>query len=84
MSLTGRESEMDRQAIGVHDSVNFARQPPSRATPILVIVVRDTGSVLVHAHDGSIDHLHRRIMTGSKRSMIWSQMPACLHRTKRL
>jgi hypothetical protein len=58
---------MDRQAIGVHDSVNFARQAPSRATHILVIVVRDTGSVLVHAHDGSIDHLHRRIMTGSKR-----------------
>ena len=57
---------MDRQAIGVHDRVNFARQAPSRATHILVIVVRDTGSVLVHAHDRGINHLHRRVMTGSQ------------------
>jgi hypothetical protein len=33
----------------------------------LVIVVRDTGSVLVHAHDGGIDHLQRRIMTSGQR-----------------
>jgi hypothetical protein len=46
--------------------VNFARQAASLATNILVIVVRDAGSVLVHAYDGSIDHLHRRIMTGSE------------------
>jgi hypothetical protein len=32
----------------------------------LEIVVRDTRSVLVHAHDGGIDHLHRRIMTGGQ------------------
>jgi hypothetical protein len=30
---------------------------PSGATHILIIVVRDAGSVLVHAHDGGIDHL---------------------------
>jgi hypothetical protein len=40
---------------------------PPRERPILVIVVRDTRSVLVHAHDGGIDHLHRRIMTGGQR-----------------
>jgi hypothetical protein len=33
----------------------------------LVIVVRDAGSVLVHAHDRRIDHLHLRIMTGGQR-----------------
>jgi hypothetical protein len=38
-----------------------------RATHILVIVVRDAGSVLVNAHDGGIDHLHCRVMTGRKR-----------------
>ena len=27
--LTGREGEMDRQAIGVHDRVNLAGQAPS-------------------------------------------------------
>ena len=48
--FTGREGEMDWQAVGVHDRVNLAREAPSRATHILVIVVRDTGSVLVHAH----------------------------------
>jgi hypothetical protein len=47
--------------------VNPARQAPSRATDILVIVVCDAGSVLVHAHDAGIDYLHRRIMAGSKR-----------------
>jgi hypothetical protein len=33
----------------------------------LVIVVRDTGSVLMHADDGGISHLHRSAMIGSKR-----------------
>jgi hypothetical protein len=32
----------------------------------LLIVVRDAGCVLMHAHDGGIDHLHRRIMTGGQ------------------
>jgi hypothetical protein len=41
---------MDRQAIGVHHRVNLARQASSRAPHILVIVVRDTGAMLVHAH----------------------------------
>jgi hypothetical protein len=47
-------------------------------------VARDAGSVLLHAHDGCIDHLHRRIMTGGQRMMIWSQTPARRQRTKRL
>ena len=55
------------QAIGVHDRVNLGGQAPSRAPHILMIVVRDTGSALVHADDGGINHLHRRVMTGSKR-----------------
>jgi hypothetical protein len=58
---------MNQQAIGVHDRVNLARQAPSRATHILVVVVGDACSVLVHAHDGGIDHLHRRVMTGGQR-----------------
>src|SRR5258707_5770458 len=36
---------------------------PSRAPHILMIVVRDAGSVLVYAEDRCIDHLHRRILT---------------------
>ena len=52
MRLTGREGEMDRQAIGVHDRVNG--QALSRATYILMIVVRDTGPVLVRTIEVSI------------------------------
>jgi hypothetical protein len=47
MRLTGREGKMDRQAIGVHHGVNLAGQAPSRATDVLVIVVCDTGSMLM-------------------------------------
>jgi hypothetical protein len=64
MSLTRREGEMNRQAVGVHHGVNLARQAPSSATYVLMIVVRDAGPVLVHANDGGIDHLHRRVMVG--------------------
>jgi hypothetical protein len=56
---------MNRQA--VHHRMNLARQAPLRATHILLIIVRDAGSVLVHAHDRGVDHLHRRVMTGSQR-----------------
>lgn len=38
---------MDRQAVGAHDRLNRARKTPSPATDILMIVVRDAGSVLV-------------------------------------
>ena len=49
----------------------------SRATHVLVIVVRDTGSMLMHAHDGGIDHLHGRIV--SRRQAIHDPIPdACL------
>jgi hypothetical protein len=30
MSLAGREAELHRQVIGVHDGVNLARKPASR------------------------------------------------------
>ena len=34
---------------------------------VLVVIVRDAGSVLMYAHDGCIDHLHRGVMTGGQR-----------------
>jgi hypothetical protein len=58
---------MDRKAMGVDYRVNLAGQAASRPAHILVIVARDAGSMLVHAHDGGIDHLYRRVMAGSKR-----------------
>jgi hypothetical protein len=65
--LTGREGEMDRQAVAVHDRVNLGRQAPSRVPHIFMIVVRDTGSELVHTYDRRVDHLYRRGMTGGQR-----------------
>jgi hypothetical protein len=75
---------MDRQPVGVHDRVNLACQTASRPAHMLLIVISDAGSVLVHAHDGSIDHLHRRIMTGGQRIHDTVQTPARRQRTKRL
>ena len=39
MRLAGREGEMDRQAIGVHDRVNLAGQAP-RERPISLVIRR--------------------------------------------
>jgi hypothetical protein len=45
----------------------FAHAPCQRTSSlILLIVVGDAGSVLVHSHDRGIDHLHRRVMTGGQ------------------
>jgi hypothetical protein len=33
--LTGREGEVDRQTVGVHDSVNLACEPASRPAHML-------------------------------------------------
>jgi hypothetical protein len=57
---------MDRESVGVHHHVNLAGQAPrwsgaSRAAHVLMIVVRDTSLVLVHAHDRCIDHLRNQI-----------------------
>jgi hypothetical protein len=62
MRLAGREANLYRQAIGIHDGMNFGRQPATRAAHVLLIIASDAGSVLMHSHDGRIDHLHRRIM----------------------
>jgi hypothetical protein len=63
MSLARCEPELYRKAIGDYDSVNLARKPASRLAHVLFYVARDAGSMLVHAHDGCIDHLHRAIVS---------------------
>ena len=34
---------------------------------MLLAIARDAGTVLVHAHDRRVDHLHRRVMSGGER-----------------
>jgi hypothetical protein len=49
---------MDRQAIGVHHRINLAGQAASRASYGVSSIPSDSGTVLVRAHAGGIDHLH--------------------------
>jgi hypothetical protein len=42
--------------------------PLPRDRPYLLIAISDAGSVLVHTHSGSIDHLHRRVMADGAHS----------------
>ena len=67
MRFAWRQSEINRHAVGVHDRVNRAGQATSRAAHVLQIVVRHACPVLVHPDNGGINHLHRRVVTGSKR-----------------
>jgi hypothetical protein len=46
--------------------MNFAGQSASRATHRLASVPCNAGGVLMHAHDGRVDHLDGRIMSGGK------------------
>jgi hypothetical protein len=66
VSLAGREAKLHRQAIGVHDSVNLARKPASRPAHVLFSIPCDAGSVLVHPHDGCVDHLNCAIVAGGQ------------------
>jgi hypothetical protein len=66
MSFAGCEAELHRQTIGVHDSMNLAREPSPRPAHMLFSVPRDACSMLVHTHDGCIDHLHRAIVCGGQ------------------
>ena len=66
MSFARCNSQTDRQPVRVHHCMNFAGQSASRATHRLASVSSDAGSVLMHAHDGRVDHLDGRIMSGGK------------------
>jgi len=47
--------------------VNLAGESASGTAHILLFIARETGPVLVHAHDSRIYHLQRRIMSGRQR-----------------
>ena len=44
----------------------FYEHRASRPTHQLLTVPSDAGSMLVHAHNGRIDHLHGRLMVGGQ------------------
>jgi hypothetical protein len=67
MRLTTSEAELHRQTVAVHNDMDLAGQPATRATHMLAAVVGYAGTMLVHADDGRIDHLHRRIVSHRQR-----------------
>src|SRR5262245_42560012 len=67
MRLTASEAEPHRQTVAVHNDMDLAGQPATRATNILAAVVGDAGTMLVHADDRRIDHLHRCIVSHRQR-----------------
>ena len=66
MRFAGGKSQTNRQPIRVHHCMNFAGQSTSWTTHRLSSVSSNAGGVLMHAHDGCIDHLDGRIMSGGK------------------
>jgi len=65
--LARRKAKMHPQTDGVHNRLNLARQPASRAIHIFLSVAGDAGSVPLYAHNGRVDHLHGRIIRGGQR-----------------
>jgi hypothetical protein len=64
MNLAGGEAEPHRQPVGVNNGVNFAGQSASRTAHVLFSIACYAGPMLVHAHDGRIDHLYSCILNG--------------------
>jgi hypothetical protein len=63
MSLAGGKAEPHGQAVGVNHGVDFAGQSASRAAHVLLTIFCNACSMLVHAYNGRIDHLHGRIVS---------------------
>jgi hypothetical protein len=63
--FASRQAEANRQAVGIDNCMNLAGQAPSRPAHGLFCVPRDTGTVLMHADNRRIDHLHGCVMRGS-------------------
>jgi transposase len=53
-----------------HDGVNLGGQPASRPAHGLLPISDDAGTVLMHADNGRINHLHRCIMRGRQRGYL--------------
>ncbi len=67
MRFASGQRETNRQATGIDDCMNLGRQSASRPAHQLFTITSDAGSVLMHAHNGRINHLHGRIMACGQR-----------------
>src|SRR5262249_27324946 len=67
MRLASGQCDTNRQPTGIDDSVNLGRQSASRPAHQLFTVRSNAFSMLMHAHDGCINHLHGRIIARGQR-----------------
>ena len=59
MRLTGRQCEPDREAIGIYHRI-LAGQPAAGSSHRLSSVPDNASTMLMHADNRSVDHLHER------------------------
>src|SRR3984893_4568092 len=57
MGLTGAQRQPYRQTIAIDHCMDFARQAAVGPSHRLALVPCDTGSMLMHADNGGVDHL---------------------------
>src|SRR5207302_10298728 len=63
----GSQCKSDRQPAGIDDCVYLGRQSATRPAHQLFTIASDTSSMLMHADDGRINHLHGCIMACGQR-----------------
>jgi hypothetical protein len=67
VSFPGRERQPERQAVAVDHRMNLAGESASRSPHGLPLVSGNAGAVLMHTHDGRVDHLDGGIMASGER-----------------
>src|SRR5438477_11557777 len=65
--LAGSQCKSDRQPAGIDDCVYLGRQSATRPAHQLFTIASDASSMLMHADDGPINHLHGCIMACGQR-----------------
>jgi hypothetical protein len=64
--LTGCQRQPHRKPIGIDDRVNLTGQPAPWPAHRLSSVLSNAGTVLMHADDRGVDHLHGSVMGASQ------------------
>jgi hypothetical protein len=60
------QGKADGQPRYIDDDMNFARESTSRPAHQLFFVACNTAPMLVHTHNGRIDHLHGCVMSAGQ------------------
>jgi len=62
VGLIGAKRQLYRETIVIDHCMDFARQPAARPSHRLALVSCNAGSMLMHAHNGGVDHLDSGIV----------------------